>query len=149
MAQRGDIYHNPHLSADITALGVNWRMVGENVGMGPDTDTVYAALLKSPHHYENIIRSNYTSYGVGIVDGPGNRVYLVQVFAEIVGAAKPAPAPAPPAKVAPKAVATVLHVATRVPATPKPTPVRRRPDPNALVGGRVYQGQLPLSDTSL
>jgi hypothetical protein len=139
MAERGDIYHNPNLSADITALGVNWKMVGENVGMGPDADTVYAALLKSPHHYENITRSNYTSIGVGEVTGPGPRVYLVQVFAEIVPAtAKKAPT---------RTVAPLRHVVTVAPArhtsTPRPATIVHRPDPNALFGGLVFQASLP------
>jgi len=143
MAQRGDIYHNPNLSSDITALGVNWRMVGENVGMGPDAATVYAALLKSPHHYENIVRSNYTSIGIGEVNGPGDRIYLVQVFAEIVPSVAPAHA-APAHRVAPVATrAAPLSART----TPRPAlkvvrPVRRA-DPNALLGGLVFRAEMP------
>jgi len=143
MAERGDIYHNPNLSADITALGVNWRMVGENVGMGPDAATVYAALLKSPHHYENIVRSNYTHFGIGEVNGPGNRIYLVQVFAEIVPNAAPAhrvvTPPRPAVRVAPKIVRT-----TPRPVAKKASPmIRRRPDPNALLGGFVFRAPVP------
>ena len=137
MAERGDIYHNPNLSADITALGVDWRMVGENVGMGPDADSVYRALLASPHHYENITRANYTSIGVGEVNGPGPRVYLVQVFAQIVPQTpKPSPTTAPfrPASSAAPAVRRQATPAVR----PEPTA-----DPNALFGGRVFRSLLP------
>ncbi len=141
MAQRGDIYHNPNLSADITALGVNWQMVGENVGMGPTVDLVYQALLKSPHHYENITRSNYTSIGVGEVNGPGDRVYLVQVFAQITPSAKSVVAPV---HVTPKAAAVhTAPVAKPVVSRPAATPAPRRPDPNALLGGRVFTADLP------
>ncbi len=144
MAQRGDIYHNPNLSSDITALGVNWQMVGENVGMGPDAATVYAALLKSPHHYENITRSNYTSIGVGEVTGPGPRVYLVQVFAQISPTAKAASRPATPTR----SQAPVRHVVTSTAASkrvqaPRSPVVVHRPDPNALFGGLVFQAALP------
>jgi hypothetical protein len=141
MAQRGDIYHNPNLSSDITALGVNWRMVGENVGMGPDASTVYAALLKSPHHYENIVRSNYNYFGIGEVNGPGDRIYLVQVFAEIVPAAAPAPVHvAPLHHTAPAPVRTVAPAPVH--AAPKPAvKVARRPDPNALFGGLVFRAE--------
>lgn len=152
MAQRGDIYHNPNLSSDITALGVNWRMVGENVGMGPDADTVYAALLKSPHHYENIIRSNYTSIGIGEVDGPGNRVYLVQVFAQIVPSA-PVVHAAAPVRPAPKAAAaTVVRKPAPVTAArrrPIVAVAAKRPDPNALFGGIVQARTLLPSRPTL
>src|SRR4051812_858999 len=149
MMQKGDIFHNPNLSAEVTALGVNWHMVGENVGMGPDEDTIEAALLKSPHHYENIVRPNFNNIGVGIVKGSNGMVYLVQVFAEVVSTSSPAaprPAPATPRPVrraAPAPVNTVKTVkAARGPAAPVVhTAVRStqvsRPDPNALLGGRV------------
>jgi len=145
MAARGDIYHNPNLSSDITKLGYNWRMVGENVGMGPDADMVYAALLKSPHHYENIVRSNYTAFGIGEVDGPGDRVYIVQVFAEIVPAVRKtvARAPhvtAPTAAPRPAVSSTPASKPASRPAGQRPAV--RRPDPNALLGGLVFRADV-------
>jgi hypothetical protein len=148
MMQRGDIYHNPNLSSDITALGVNWRMVGENVGMGPDEDTIEAALLKIPHHYENIVRPNFNDIGVGVVKGSDGVVYLVQVFAEIAPAAVPAAAPRKPspARSATSTVRTAVKARTAA-AAPKPQAspraLVRRPDPNALLGGRVATADLP------
>ncbi len=149
MMQRGSIYHNPNLSKDITALGVNWKMVGENVGMGPDEDAIEGALLKSPHHYENIVRPNFNNIGVGIVKGADGQVYLVQVFAEIVPAAAPkvVAAPAPVRHSAPvvrPAAAAPVRVAPRpAPAASKVPVIVRRPDPNALMGGRVVTAELP------
>jgi hypothetical protein len=147
MMQRGSIYHNPHLSADITALGVNWRMVGENVGMGPDSDAIEDALLKSPHHYENITRPNFNTIGVGVVKSSDGKVFLVQVFAEIVAAApKPVVRPVTAAPAAPKPVVRPSAAPQTVrPAAPKPRPkpVVRRPDPNALLGGRIVTADLP------
>jgi len=147
MAERGDIYHNPNLSQDITALGVNWRMVGENVGMGPDANTVYQALLNSPHHYENIVRSNFTSIGVGEVNGPGNRIYLVQVFAEIV------PSVHAPVHVTPVRTAATWRPAPTATAAARQRPVAapvvvHGPGPNALFGGLVFREDFGASQTS-
>jgi hypothetical protein len=147
MAARGDIFHNPNLVSDITALGVNWQMVGENVGMGPDVNAVYKALLASPHHYENITRSNYTSIGVGEVTGSAGVIYLVQVFAQISPvASKPVSARAP-VVTAPAPVRTAPPART---ATPRPvlTPAPRRPEPNALLGGVVFTAGLPAAPRS-
>jgi hypothetical protein len=152
MMERGDIYHNPNLSSDITALGVNWRMVGENVGMGPDEDTIEGALLKSPHHYENIVRTNFNDFGVGVVKGSDGTVYLVQVFAEIAPTAAPAhrktaPVAAPAVRRAPRTAVAAVRTAVK-PRAPAPKPqakpaLVRRPDPNALLGGRVTTADLP------
>lgn len=143
MADRGDIYHNPNLGGEIGASGMNWRKVGENVGMGPNVSLIEDAFLKSPHHYENIIDPAYNIAAIGAIKGDDGKMYVVQVFANVVSAAA---APAPAASVAPKpaaaaapAAAPVTHApVTAAPATPKPRPVvHRSADPNAVVGGFV------------
>jgi hypothetical protein len=137
MLQKGNIFHNPNLGADIEALNVIWKIVGENVGMGPNVDLIEQAFLDSPHHYENIVRPNFNSIGVGVVpDGKGG-VFVTQVFAEIQGAAAAPPAAAPvaaPAQTAPSAPPTAAPP-TQPPPTPVPTPTPVRPDPNAVKGG--------------
>ena len=43
MLQKGNIFHNPSLGANIQALNVIWKIVGENVGMGPTVDLIEQA----------------------------------------------------------------------------------------------------------
>jgi hypothetical protein len=144
MAEKGDIYHNPTLGGEATQRGLTWARIGENVGMGPTEAIIYDALLKSPHHYENIVHPTYDSIGVGIVKGDEGRIYLVQVFADLqpqVSAPAPAvkapaapaaqPAAQPVAASAPKPAAPVVRAAA--PSTPAPAAV----DPNAVTGGLV------------
>lgn len=144
MADRGDIFHNPSLGGEATQKGLKWNRIGENVGMGPTSEIIYAALLKSPHHYENIVHPSYDSVGVGVVKGDDDRFYLVQVFADLnpqVSAPKPivkVPAAAPvqpaaqPATAAPSASAPVVRATA--PSTPSPV---ASVDPNAVTGGLV------------
>ncbi len=149
MEAKGNIFHNLDLGGDITSRGLEWLRVGENVGMGPTLTLIHEALLKSPKHYENIVRPEYNSVGIGVVDGDDGRRYVVQVFGNIKGAAAPAPAPAKPAPApaAPKAVVAPAPVRTAspVPAAPKPAP-KPSADPNALTGGYVKPIALPRSD---
>ncbi|HJV09155.1 MAG TPA: CAP domain-containing protein, partial [Acidimicrobiales bacterium] len=106
MAADGIISHNKNLSSQISG----WFKLSENVGQGPDIDTVHRALVASPPHYTNITDTEVTMMGVGVVYA-GNSVFIVEVFMGRAGAptVKPAPAPtAPPATVAPKAPATTV-----------------------------------------
>jgi hypothetical protein len=144
MADRGDIYHNPNLSGEISSSGMDWRKVGENVGMGPNVDLIEDAFLKSPHHYDNIVDPSYNLAGVGAIKADDGTMYVVQVFANVISHAAPAPAPAAAAPtVAPKpatpAPAPAVAAAPKpVPATPRPRPVvQRTADPNAVIGGFV------------
>jgi uncharacterized protein YkwD len=159
MEAKGDIFHNVDLGGTITRLGLGWLRVGENVGMGPDVDLIYGALLKSPKHYENIVRPDYNTMGIGVVDGDDGLRYVVQVFANVTGAAvaaapkkaatpPPAAPKAPPAPPAPAytAPAHVRAAPTAPPAAPKPTAKPKAVDPNALTGGYVSQTDLGPSD---
>jgi peptidoglycan hydrolase-like protein with peptidoglycan-binding domain len=87
MASSGTLYHNPNLTAEVT----NWRWVGENVGYGPDEATVHAAFMASPAHRDNILSTDYTELGIGVVVS-GGRVWVAEVFRQPMTAthAKPA-----------------------------------------------------------
>jgi uncharacterized protein YkwD len=157
MADRGNIYHNPNLGPDIEASGLDWKKVGENVGMGPNVDLIEDAFLASPHHYENIVDPTYNAVGIGVVDGADGKRYVVQVFANVAAAApKPAPAApvaqpavqqqapqsAAPASAAPAAPAAPAEVK---PASKTPAPERPSADPNAVIGGVVTPLDLRVS----
>jgi uncharacterized protein YkwD len=56
----------------------------ENLAEGPDINSAEDSLLKSPHHYENMMATDITHVGIGIVQGgvrdPRN-ILVTQVFA--------------------------------------------------------------------
>jgi len=75
MADSGTLYHNPNLTTDVA----NWRWVGENVGYGPDVQTVHVAFMNSDAHRANILDTDYTEVGIGVVER-GDRVWVAEVF---------------------------------------------------------------------
>jgi peptidoglycan hydrolase-like protein with peptidoglycan-binding domain len=75
MADSGTLYHNPNLTTDVT----NWRWVGENVGYAPDVQTVHVAFMNSDAHRANILDTDFTEVGVGVVER-GDRVWVAEVF---------------------------------------------------------------------
>ena len=110
MATDGTISHNSHLGQQVTG----WSKVSENVGMGPNVDTVHLALVASPSHYLNLVDTEVTLVGIGVVTS-GRYVFIVENFLQRRGAIPAAKATAPPA--------------TRAPATTPPTPAPRAPGP--------------------
>jgi hypothetical protein len=120
MAADGIISHNPSYFTQITG---RWAKASENVGQGPDIDTVHRALVASHSHYVNMTDTEVTVMGIGVVTS-GNTVFIVENFLGRAGAAAPqvttAKAPAPPT--------TVARPATTVaPAPPKPAPTTTVP----------------------
>jgi hypothetical protein len=77
MAAAGQIFHNSNLDNEIN----NWFVLGENVGVGPDVDSLHQAFMNSPHHRENILYPSYNIIGVGVVKGSDGYLYVTEVFA--------------------------------------------------------------------
>jgi hypothetical protein len=75
MASSDTLYHNPNLTSDVS----NWRCVGENVGYGPTESAVDAAFMASTPHRDNILDTDYTELGIGVVVSNG-RVWVAEVF---------------------------------------------------------------------
>jgi hypothetical protein len=117
MAADGTISHNKQLSSQITG----WFKLSENVGQGPDIDTVHRALVASRSHYVNMTDTEVTMMGVGVVYAGGS-VFIVEVFMGRAGAAavKPAPAATPPTTRAAASRAPVTTV-PKAPAAPRAT----------------------------
>ena len=122
MAADGIISHNPNLSQQVTG---NWAKVSENVGQGPDLETVHRALVASRSHYVNMTDTEVTLMGVGTVTA-GNSIFIVEVFLGRFGAApKTTTTKAPaPATTVPKPTTTL---APKAPAPPKPAPTTTVP----------------------
>lgn len=72
----------------LAAASFNASVARENLAEAPDVDQAEAGLLASPGHYANIMASDVTHIGVGIVKGgvadPDNLMF-VQVFAAPLG----------------------------------------------------------------
>jgi hypothetical protein len=77
MAASNSLSHNPRLTSQVT----NWRFVGENVGYASDWKTVMAAFMASPGHRANILDSDFTEIGIGVV-ATSDRIWVTQVFRE-------------------------------------------------------------------
>ena len=125
MAQDGSLSHNPNLPNQVT----NWRMIGENVGVGQTAPQLHDAFVASPHHYENIVEPAFNYVGIGVVEA-GGQIWVTFDFKQSktavsspTAAPKPAPAPAPAPKpaAAPKPPAAPKAAAPK-PAAPKPAP---------------------------
>lgn len=76
MAAAEDIWHNPNLTSEVK----NWRIVGENVGMGPSVSDLMDAFMNSPTHRANILDPDYNQFGIGVVVSNGT-IYVTVVFA--------------------------------------------------------------------
>ncbi len=82
----GGICHS-HLSDGIT---VDWSMLGENVGVGPNVDALVDAFANSLPHWENMVNPRFGWIGVGVVLS-GGRMWVTEEFMD--GAPPPGPAP--------------------------------------------------------
>lgn len=106
MAATSTLSHDPNLAGAVSG----WTKIGENVGTGPTTTSVWDAFLHSAPHLTNLLEPAFTHMGVGIVvDGRGAQ-WTAHRFVRYATApapttpAPPAPAPAPtPAPTAPPA----------------------------------------------
>jgi hypothetical protein len=108
MAAAGTISHNPGLTSQVGP----WSKVAENVGMGPNLDTVHRALVASHPHYVNLVDTEVTLVGIGVVTA-GGTVFVVENFLRRPGAVATIPAPAPP---------TTRAVSPPTPRPPQPPP---------------------------
>ena len=109
MADQGHISHNPSLASDVTGA---WIKLGENVGVGPDVQTVFRAFVASPEHYRNLLDPGFSRVGVGVVRVT-NGIYTTHDFEQL-----PAAAPRP-AAVQPHLLPTPSGAATPPTAAPR------------------------------
>jgi hypothetical protein len=75
------ICHNPNLSSQVSG----WQKIGENVGVGPDENSIENAFMNSSHHRANILDPDYTLVGVGTARGSDGRLYVTQDFEKPMG----------------------------------------------------------------
>lgn len=148
MADRDGIFHNSSLQAEADAGGVNWRWIGENVGVGPDVAAVHQGFMASPQHHGNIVFTNYDVIGTGAAVGKDGSVFIAQVFvgsnAAPTAAAAPKPAEtqtvSPPAPSSEPTAPTVSAVPTGGTASQEIAPIaapEEEENVNILFGGVI------------
>jgi hypothetical protein len=78
MAAEQRIWHNDDLPNEVRG---DWRLLGENVGMGPSCESLHNAFMDSPGHRANILESRYNQLGIGVAIRDGT-IYVTEVFAD-------------------------------------------------------------------
>ncbi len=66
----------------VSAAGVRWAIVGENLALAPTVDIAHQGLMNSPGHRENILSPQYHRVGIGVVDGGLHGKMFTQDFAD-------------------------------------------------------------------
>ncbi len=77
MAAQNRLYHNASLGTWLRNW--SWRILGENVGVGPSVKNLYVAFMNSPPHRENILDRRFRTVGVGVVSS-GGRMWVTVIF---------------------------------------------------------------------
>jgi len=77
MASQDRLYHNPYLAQWMANW--SWRILGENVGVGPTVYGLHVAFMNSPPHKANIMDRRFRNVGVGIVSSNG-RIWVTVIF---------------------------------------------------------------------
>lgn len=84
MAAAGIMTHQvngePDLSARVTATGVQFPALAENVAVGTSPIQLHGLLMNSPHHRENILDAKVNALGVAVVSWRG-QLWVVEDFA--------------------------------------------------------------------
>ena len=84
MAKTGQLAHS-NLADGLD--GLNWKMVGENVGVSSDSSTVLRRIhdmfVASAPHLHNLVNRSFTHMGVGVAKDSHGRVWVAEVFAQL------------------------------------------------------------------
>lgn len=64
----------------VKEFGISYYIFGENLAGAVDVETAHNALMNSPGHKANILYSEYTEVGIGIIDGGRWGKIYVQLF---------------------------------------------------------------------
>ena len=75
MARSNRLAHNPGLARSVSG----WKVLGENVGVGPSVSSLESAFYNSAEHRANMLDSEFTLVGVAVVD-VGDKLWVVEVF---------------------------------------------------------------------
>jgi len=133
MAAAKRLYHNPNLTTDVK----NWQWVGENVGYGPDVNTLFSAFMHSPPHRANILDHDFTQVGVGAVTA-GGTIWVSMVFRKpLGGSSTTAPLPSGHPRTTQTHAPATVHRQSTGRTTTAPTHAVVRPAARTLLALRV------------
>ena len=83
LGETGQVTHTGYDGSTPPSRAVNcgypYQALGENLGQAPSATAMVQAWLNSPVHRANILDAEYTEAGVGVVDSPNGR-FFVMVF---------------------------------------------------------------------
>ncbi len=77
MVGNDELYHTP--STKLKRRVTNWTVLGENVGVGGDVDSLHKAFMNSPAHKANILYSSFRHVGIGVLKRDG-RMWVTVIF---------------------------------------------------------------------
>jgi uncharacterized protein YkwD len=79
--------HGSSPAQRVSAAGIQWTTVGENIAVCQTVTQAETEFMKEPkferNHRWNILNAGYTSVGVGIVRGADGTIYITEDFAQI------------------------------------------------------------------
>ena len=137
MQASAHLAHNPNLVSDIDRfVTTDWRTYGENVGTGPDVESIQAAFVKSPEHHQNMVNPAFTEVGIAVSYASNGALWVTLDFLQpspprqvVAAAAAPqAPPTARPLPAPATAAAPAAPAATgTAPAAPPPAPAQAAP----------------------
>ncbi|MBI2168190.1 MAG: hypothetical protein HYU28_01625 [Actinobacteria bacterium] len=90
MASEGGIRHS---KLEEMLEDLDWKSLGENVGMGGNCDVLHDAFVASQSHYENLVDLRFRFVGLGVTVDADGTIFVSQEFMEL--ASQPAPARTP------------------------------------------------------
>jgi hypothetical protein len=130
MAGARRIYQNPAFPGNVPSANA----AGENVGYGPDVDTVHNAFVASPEHQVIIVGADYRLVGIAVAASPIGLMVVENFVDSAGGAIVPPPPPPPPVEKPPppKPVVFVPAAAAVRAAPAKPAPAAPAPAPVAV-----------------
>jgi uncharacterized protein YkwD len=77
MGKRDKLYHTP--SNKLSHRVTNWTILGENVGVGGDVESLHHAFMTSPAHADNVLYDSFRHMGVGVVK-KGDTMWVTVIF---------------------------------------------------------------------
>ena len=77
MMSKDTIFHNSSLAKSMRRI--KWKILGENVGMGPSITTLHSAFMASPGHRSNNLDKRFKKVGVGVTSKNG-RLWVTVIF---------------------------------------------------------------------
>lgn len=78
------------------SFGVTYTTAGENLAGNPSLTGGHTSLMNSPGHRANILNSDFTHIGIGVVKGGKYGLMITQLFTKPTGATTPAEKPSSP-----------------------------------------------------